>query len=48
VQRVQLLVDGKEVDAIAGHVDIRRPLIRDTSLVRERDATQDSKLKTQK
>jgi len=48
VQRVQLLVDGKEVDAIAGHVDIRRPLIRDTSLVRERDATQDSKVKTQK
>ena len=48
VQRVQLLVDGKEVDAIAGHVDIRRPLTRDTSLVRERDATQDSKVKTHK
>ena len=48
VQRVQLLVDGKEVDAIAGHVDIRRPLTRDTSLVRERDTTQDSKVKTQK
>ena len=48
VQRVQLLVDGKEVDAIAGHVDIRRPLTRDTSLVRERDATQDSKVKTRK
>jgi spore germination protein GerM len=46
VQRVQLLVDGKEVDAIAGHVDIRRPLTRDTSLVR--DTTQDSKVKTQK
>lgn len=48
VQRVQILVDGKEVDALAGHVDIRRPLTRDVSLVRERDATQDSKLKTQK
>jgi spore germination protein GerM len=35
VQRVQLLVDGKEVDTIAGHVDIRRPLARDTGLVRE-------------
>ena len=46
VQRVQILVDGKEVDAIAGHVDIRRPLTRDVSLVRERDSTQDSKLKT--
>ena len=26
VQRVQILVDGKEVDTIAGHVDIRQPL----------------------
>jgi hypothetical protein len=34
VQRVQLLVDGREVDTIAGHVDVRRPLVRDTSLVR--------------
>lgn len=35
VQRVQILVDGREVDTIAGHVDVRRPLTRDTSLVRE-------------
>jgi hypothetical protein len=35
VQRVQLLVDGKEVDTLAGHVDLRRPLQRDPSLVRE-------------
>jgi len=48
VQRVQLLVDGREVDAIAGHVDIRRPLMRDSSLVRERDANQDSKVKSEK
>jgi spore germination protein GerM len=34
VQRVQLLVDGKEVDTIAGHVDVRRPLSRDPTLVR--------------
>lgn len=34
VQRVQILVDGKEVDTIAGHVDIRRPLVRDTTLIR--------------
>lgn len=33
VQRVQLLVDGQEVDTIAGHVDVRRPLARDLSLV---------------
>ena len=35
VQRVQILVDGREVDTLAGHVDLRRPLERDLSLVRE-------------
>jgi hypothetical protein len=35
VRRVQLLVDGKEVDTLAGHVDIRRPLMPDASLVRD-------------
>src|SRR5688500_3801944 len=39
VQRVQILVDGKEVDTIAGHVDIRQPLVRDVSLVRAGDAS---------
>ena len=39
VQRVQILVDGKEVDTIAGHVDIRQPLARDTSLIRETEAS---------
>jgi hypothetical protein len=34
---VQILVDGKEVDTIAGHVDLRRPLTRDDSLVRDAD-----------
>src|SRR6185369_11410528 len=33
VQRVQLLVDGKEADTVAGHVDVRRPLERDLTLV---------------
>lgn len=32
--RVQILVEGREVDTIAGHVDLRRPLTRDPSLVR--------------
>jgi spore germination protein GerM len=36
VQRVQILVDGKPVDTIAGHVDVRHPLARDVSLVREK------------
>ena len=44
VQRVQLLVDGQEVDTIAGHVDVRRPLERDTTLVR--DSQSEPKLKT--
>jgi spore germination protein GerM len=35
VQRVQIMVDGKEVDTLAGHVDIRRPLSRDASLVKD-------------
>jgi len=33
VQRVQIIVDGKEVDTLAGHVDIRRPLARDAALI---------------
>jgi spore germination protein GerM len=33
IQHVQILVDGKEVDTIAGHIDVRRPLQRDDSLV---------------
>jgi hypothetical protein len=32
--RVQLLVDGKEVDTLKGHVDLRRPLRRNDALVR--------------
>ena len=28
VQRVQILIDGKEVDTLAGHVDLRHPLAR--------------------
>jgi hypothetical protein len=39
IQRVQLLVDGREVDTIAGHVDVRRPLTRDTSVIREAAAS---------
>jgi spore germination protein GerM len=34
VQRVQILIDGKEADTLAGHIDLRRPFERDTSLVK--------------
>lgn len=40
VERVQILIDGKQVDTLAGHVDLRRPFERDTSLVRETKGTQ--------
>ena len=35
IQRVQILVDGREADTLAGHVDLRRPLQQDLSFVRE-------------
>jgi sporulation and spore germination protein len=33
VTTVQLLVDGKEVDTLAGHVDLRRPLVKNLDWV---------------
>jgi spore germination protein GerM len=33
VSSVQLLVDGKEVDTLAGHVDLRRPLTKNLTWV---------------
>lgn len=35
VTSVQLLVDGKEVETLAGHVDLRRPLTKNTAFVEE-------------
>jgi germination protein M len=35
ITRVQLLVDGREVDTLAGHIDLRRPLQRNDTLVRQ-------------
>ncbi len=32
VQQVQLLIDGREVDTLAGHVDLRRPLRKNDQL----------------
>jgi len=34
VQRVQILIDGKEADTLAGHVDLRRPFARQVLLAR--------------
>jgi spore germination protein GerM len=33
ITSVQILVDGHEVDTIAGHVDLRRPLVKNLSLL---------------
>lgn len=40
VERVQILIDGRQADTLAGHVDLRRPFERDTVLVRETKGTQ--------
>jgi spore germination protein GerM len=37
VTSVQLLVDGKEVETLAGHVDLRRPLTRNMDYVQDSD-----------
>jgi hypothetical protein len=34
ITRVQILVDGKEVDTLAGHVDLRHPLQKNLKWVR--------------
>lgn len=34
VTAVQILIDGKEVDTLAGHVDLRRPLPANRTLIR--------------
>jgi spore germination protein GerM len=33
VQTVQVLIDGREVDTLAGHVDLRRPLRKNDALI---------------
>lgn len=40
IQRVQILIDGREADTLAGHIDLRRPLQQDVSLVREETASE--------
>jgi spore germination protein GerM len=35
ISGVQILIDGREVDTLAGHVDLRRPLARQDGMIRE-------------
>jgi hypothetical protein len=37
VTRVQILIDGKEVDTLAGHVDLRHPLSKNMEWVAVHD-----------
>lgn len=34
IRRVQILIGGREVDTLAGHLDLRRPLLPDPSVIR--------------
>jgi hypothetical protein len=42
ISAVQLLVDGKEVDTLAGHVDLRRPLAKNLEWVAQAGARESS------
>ena len=39
ISRVQILVDGKEVDTLAGHVDLRHPLQKNLNWVAEKEGS---------
>ena len=39
ITRVQILVDGKEVDTLAGHVDVRHPLAKRLDWLSQTEAT---------
>jgi spore germination protein GerM len=40
IARVQILIDGKEVDTLAGHIDLRRPLAKNLAWTRPPDSAQ--------
>jgi germination protein M len=40
IARVQILIDGKEVDTLAGHIDLRRPLVKNLTWTRPPDNAQ--------
>jgi spore germination protein GerM len=43
IKRVQILVDGKEVDTLAGHVDLRHPLAKGVEWMPEATAAQSTR-----
>lgn len=36
IQKVQILVEGKEIETLAGHLDLRKPLNKDLSLIAQK------------
>ncbi|MBC7339263.1 MAG: GerMN domain-containing protein [Firmicutes bacterium] len=36
IRQVQILVEGKQVESLAGHVDVSRPLTRNEKLIKRR------------
>jgi len=45
IERVQILVDGKEVDTLAGHIDLRRPLRKNLAWSARPEATSDDAIR---
>ena len=39
ITRVQILIDGKEVDTLSGHVDLRHPLQKNLQWIRDKDGS---------
>jgi hypothetical protein len=39
IQRVQILIDGRQAETLAGHIDLRRPLQRNPSVERDEAGT---------
>jgi hypothetical protein len=35
ITAVQLLVDGRDVDTLAGHLDLRRPMAQNTAWIKK-------------
>ena len=46
VRTVQILIDGKEVDTLAGHIDLRRPISRNDDWVQKAGKTADQAQKS--
>jgi spore germination protein GerM len=40
IKRVQILVDGKEVDTLAGHVDLRHPLAKNLEWIAKAESAE--------